>query len=333
MVLPGQSRRREWNQAHGHRVHEGGHHVGHIHGHAVLAVQGGGRFLRQQQGVLQLAHDDLGVDDVQDAHCGVAEGDGDANGQDLPDQMAAAGGDIQGLCPIPVLRQISHQKQHGDRRARRDAQDGRGGAHLQAHADAQYIPRQRQTDGQFQKRLQYLGNRRRRHVALALGVAPHAGQQAHAEHRRSQRPDGLGRQAVLQKPCQALCLEEHKQGAHRAQDEKQHDGGAENLPLLVLPSLGMGLAGQLGDGQRQARRGEGQQEIVNLIGSVEIRLAGAAQDVVQGDFVEEPDKFHHNDSCGQDGGAAQEGLLFLIRHEAITSNYNRELGRRNLLPL
>ncbi len=67
--------------------------------------------------------------------------------------------------------------------------------------------------------------------------------------------------------------------------------------------------------------------------SVEIRLAGAAQDVVQGDFVEEPDKFHHNDSCGQDGGAAQEGLLFLIRHEAITSNYNRELGRRNLLPL
>ena len=46
-------------------------------------------------------------------------------------------------------------------------------------------------------------------------------------------------------PCQALCLEEHKQGAHRAQDEKQHDGGAENLPLLVLPSLGMGLAGQL----------------------------------------------------------------------------------------
>ena len=50
----------------------------------------------------------------------------------------------------------------------------------------------------------------------------------------SQRPDGLGRQAVLQKPRQALCLEEHKQGAHRAQDEKQHDGGAENLPLLVL---------------------------------------------------------------------------------------------------
>ena len=40
-----------------------------------------------RQGVLQLAHDDLGVDDVQDAHCGVAEGDGDANGQDLPDQM------------------------------------------------------------------------------------------------------------------------------------------------------------------------------------------------------------------------------------------------------
>ena len=278
------------------------------------------RFSRKT-GVLQLAHDDLGVDDVQDAHCGVAEGDGDANGQDLPDQMAAAGGDIQGLCPIPVLRQISHQKQHGDRRARRDAQDGRGGAHLQAHADAQYIPRQRQTDGQFQKRLQYLGNRRRRHVALALGVAPHAGQQAHAEHRRSQRPDGLGRQAVLQKPRQALCLEEHKQGAHRAQDEKQHDGGAEDLPLLVFPPLGVGLAGQLGDGQGEACGGDRQQHIVDLIGGVEVGLAFGPQDVVEGDFVEEADQLHRGHRRRQNGRSGQEGLLFgLVRHEENTSN-------------
>ena len=39
VVLPGQRRRREGNQAHGDRINKGGHHVGHIHGDAVLAVQ------------------------------------------------------------------------------------------------------------------------------------------------------------------------------------------------------------------------------------------------------------------------------------------------------
>ena len=39
VVLPGQRRRREGNQAHGDGINKGGHHVGHIHGDAVLAVQ------------------------------------------------------------------------------------------------------------------------------------------------------------------------------------------------------------------------------------------------------------------------------------------------------
>ena len=39
VVLPGQRRRCEGDQAHGDGINKGGHHVGHIHGDAVLAVQ------------------------------------------------------------------------------------------------------------------------------------------------------------------------------------------------------------------------------------------------------------------------------------------------------
>ena len=84
-----------------------------------------------------------------------------------------------------------------------------------------------------------------------------------------------GRQAVLQKPGQGPLPGRYINRAPTMPRAKNsHDGGAEDLPLLVLPSLGMGLAGELGDGQGQAGGGEGQQDIVNLIGGVEIRLAG-----------------------------------------------------------
>ena len=48
--------------------------------------------LGKAQTVLQPAHDDLGVDDVDDAHGGVAQGDGHADEQDLPDNLPAGGG-------------------------------------------------------------------------------------------------------------------------------------------------------------------------------------------------------------------------------------------------
>ena len=194
MVLPGQRRRREGNQAHGDRINKGGHHVGHIHGDAVLTVQHGGGLFGKAQTVLQAAHDDLGVDDVDDAHGGVAQRDGDADEQDLLDDLAAGGGNVQRLLPVLMGSQIGKEEQHGDGRACCDADNGPGGAQLGSQADVQHIPCQRQANAQLQQGFQHLTDGGGGHVALSLGVAPHTGQQAHAEHGRSQRLHGGGGQ-------------------------------------------------------------------------------------------------------------------------------------------
>ena len=134
----------------------------------------------------------------------------------------------------------------------------------------QEIPSQRQADSHLAKGLQHLGDGCGRHVALALGVAPHAGQQTHTEHRRSQGLDRAGGILIPQEGGKEIRLKKHQQRSHQPQREEQPDGRAEDLPLLVLPALGMGLTGQLGDGQRQAGSGKGQQKVVDLIGGVPI---------------------------------------------------------------
>ena len=53
VILPGQRRCGEGDQAHGDGVDEGGHHIGHIHGDAVLAVQHGGGLFGKAQTVLR----------------------------------------------------------------------------------------------------------------------------------------------------------------------------------------------------------------------------------------------------------------------------------------
>ena len=135
VILPGQRRCGEGDQAHGDGVDEGGHHIGHIHGDAVLAVQHGGGLFGKAQTVLQAAHDDLGVDDVDDAHGGVAQRDGDADEQDLLDDLAAGGGNVQRLFPVLMGSQIGKEEQHGDGRACCDADNGPGGAQLGSQAD------------------------------------------------------------------------------------------------------------------------------------------------------------------------------------------------------
>ena len=205
---------------------------------------------------------------------------------------------------------VAAQEQHGHRRARCDAHDGAGGAELRGLADVQHVPGQRQADAQLQQSFQHLADGGGGHVPLALGIAPHTGQQAHAEHRRGQGLDGGGRQGVVQEPGQGVRPKEHQHGAHQAQAEEQPDGGGEDLPLLVFQPLGVGLAGHPGDGQGEARRGEGQQEVVDLVGRVEIGLPGAAQNVAQGDLVGSADELDDDHGGRQDGGAAQKGLLF-----------------------
>ena len=229
--------------------------------------------------------------------------------------------------------QIHDQEGQGEDGTHGDAQDGPGGHVFYAVAARlrqllgdgclpallQDEPGQGQADAYLAQGLQHLTDGGGLHVALALGVAPHTGQQAHTEHRRGQRPDSLGGHGVFLKGRQLLRAEEHQQGTRQAQNEEQPHGGAEDLPLLILPALGMCLAGELGDGQRQARRGEDHQEVVDQIGSVKVGLAHAAQNVVQRELVDRANELDDDHRRRQNGGAAQKGLLFLFRHEQITS--------------
>ena len=72
----------------------------------------------------------------------------------------------------------------------------------------------------------------------------------------------------------------------------------------------MGLAGELGDGQRQSGSGNGQKQVVDVVGNGEMGLALVADDVAQGNLINGADDFHNGHSGGQNGGAAQERLLF-----------------------
>ena len=96
---------------------------------------------------------------------------------------------------------------------------------------------------------------------------------------------------------------------------------AEDLSFFILPPQGVGLAGELGDGQRQSRGGDGQKQVVDVVGDREMGLALVADDVPQRDLVNGADDLHNGHSGSQNRRAAQERLLFLFGHEENTSNY------------
>ena len=316
MVFSRHRRRREGNEAHGDGVHEGRRQVDEVHAEGVLAVQGGRGVRQQLRDGAQPTQDDLAVDEGDDAHGRVAEGDGDADGQHLFHQRPGALRHVQGFRAVPVGEQVEDQEEHGQHGAHGDAQNGAGGADLHTVAQPQEIPGQGQSDGQLAQGLQHLGDGGGLHVPLALGIAPHAGQQTHAEYGGSQGLDGPVGQRVVHKACQLRRAEEHEQRQHQAQGEEQPDGGAEQLPLLILPAQGVGLAGQLGDGQGQAGGGDGQQQVIDVVRHREVGLALVADDVAQGDLIHRADELHDDHGGGQNRGAAQERLLFgLIRHE------------------
>ena len=253
---------------------------------------------------MQAAHDDLGINDVDDAHGGVAQGDGNADEQDLLNDLPAGGGNVRRFLPVPVGDEIGAQEQHGYRCARRDAYDSSCRAELSGLTDVEHIPGQRQTDAQLQKGLQHLADGGGGHVALTLGVATHTGQQAHAEHRRGQRLYSSGGQRVVQESGQRVRAEEHQHGAHQTQTEEQPDGGGEDPPLLIFQSFGVGLAGHPGDGQGQTCRGKGQQKVVDLVGGVKISLSRAAQNIAKRDLIGCADELDDDHSRRQNGGAA-----------------------------
>ncbi len=146
-------------------------------------------------------------------------------------------GNVQRFLPVPVGDEIGAQKQHGDRCARRDAHDGPRRAELSGIADVEHVPRYGRPMPSFNSASSTWLTAVGVHVALTLRVAPHTGQQAHAEHRWGHAPDGGAARELFRKRASASALENISTEHTKPRPKKQPDGGGEDPPLLVFQPL------------------------------------------------------------------------------------------------
>ena len=272
---------------------------------------------------MQLPLDQRGVNDRDDAHHGRAEGNGDGDGQQgRQDALGTVG-------PVPDFYTVPHSgldkiQNHIDQRENRPhghAGDGPGRGQMGFPAHVHDPIGQPQPHAELAHGLQDLGHRGRGHASMALGVAPEGGQTAHTDHRRRQSPDALGGQGVVHQPRKLVRPEVHHQKGDDSQPQEHPQGQAEHLPHLAVAAQGPGLGHHLGHRHRQARRGDGQQNGVDVIGVVEVGHALGAYNLCKGKFVKQADDFRHHDAHRQDGGAAEKrispaapGGLLLLCH-------------------
>ncbi len=266
-----------------------------------------------QQGLLDLPLDQGGVDHRHNAHHGGAEGDGDGDAQNVPDDIAGSVGHVPAAAGFPEAGQeeADDHIDQSDHRAHRHAGNGAGGGHLRGLAHFDEGVGQRQADKQLAQGLDDLGDGGGSHVKVPLAVAAQGGQTAHAHHRRGQGPDAGGGLGVVHQAGQGVCLEVHDQEGKRAQNQEHAQSQLEGAAHLIAPALSVGLAYQLGDSHGQAGGGDGEQDGVDVVGVVEVGVALGPDDVVQGDLVEHADQLDHHGAYRQNGSPTEEGVLFL----------------------
>ena len=148
-------------------------------------------------------------------------------------------------------------------------------------------------------------------AVLALGVAPEGGAAAGAQHRRGQGPHAEhGLLVADDVGGHDLPEQGHADKAEQAHEQEGPEGHPEHLALLVLPAQGVALRHRLGQGHGQARRGDGEEEGVDVKGPVEVAVGLLGEDCNQRDFEDGPDDLHQDGAHRQDGGGAVEGVAF-----------------------
>ena len=209
---------------------------------------------------------------------------------------------------------VGNHVEHGQHRSGADAHDGPRRAYLQALPDMDEVPRQRQAHHQLKKRLNKLAGCRRHHVLLPLGKAPVGTHDGYTYHRNAQAFDGPVGQGVVHGRSQLPGKKQHNGGAHSTHNSENTSGGVETPAHLGPPSGGVGLADELGEGQRQSGGGEGQEEGVNVVGAVEVGETLVAQNIVQRDFVQCAADLDEHGGDGHHRDTAHKGLLFFSGH-------------------
>ena len=274
-------------------------------GEGVLAVQGGGGGFRIAQRVLEGGHHQSLIQQGDKAHARRAQCDGDAGGQQLTKDNPPRGGRIRGG-DAPAAQEKYGQHRQRQQRSGGDAGDGSGGAQGRVRAPVQQHKAQAKSDDQLAGGLRHLADGGGGHVPQPLGVASDGRGQADEQHCRAQRPDGRSGQRVVEQAAEPLGKQAHDGAAQKADDSQQRQRRPENAALGVETALRRRTGYQTGQGQRQTRRGQHQQQTVNVIGGVEVGHALLVQQVAQRDLVEGAQHLGHRHGKGQHSGAADK---------------------------
>ena len=200
--------------------------------------------------------------------------------------------------------------QHTQSAAHRHAEDGAGGGHRLIVRGFQEEIGQGQADDQLAQGLNDLGDCGGSHDGVALEVAPHGGQGAQEEDGGGQGPDGVPALPVVHQLGQLLGEKEHQAEADGAQGQEGEEGHPEGLLHLVVTAQGVGLRDHLGQGHRQTAGGDGDEQGIDVVGGVEVGEPRFPQDVAQGDLVQSANELDDDNSSGQNGGTAKEGIIF-----------------------
>ena len=279
---------------------------------AVLEIEIPGIIQREAHGILQLVLHQGGVYGGDDGGGRGGEGDGDGQAQADHQNLFCTPGLVaasRGLQPAGAPKLPGHIQQ-GGQLGDGDTGDGAGCGSGLVPADMDQPHGQGQAEDQLEQGLDDLRDRGGGHVGVALGIAPEGGKACHQSHRGGQHPHGGGGLRVAHEGGKAVRSQEHGQGAEGAEGHKETEGDTENLVHLVLPALGVGLGDHLAHGHGDARRGDHEQNVENVEGVGEIRVA-AAQNVDEGHLVHGADDLHQHNAHCQNGSAAKKGVLLL----------------------
>ena len=168
-----------------------------------------------------------------------------------------------------------------------------------------------QTRDDLEEDLQHLVHGGGEHVAVALTVAAVGGDHAHQQYGRGHGPDAGAGVGVFQiHGGEPVREKEHHGREDKTQDREARQRDAEGLLLLFGPAVGVGLRYKAGQRHGQTRGGEGEEDVVDAVGTHEHGVALVPEDVAQGDLVEEAEDLHDDDADGQDGRAVHIVLSF-----------------------
>ena len=177
------------------------------------------------------------------------------------------------------------------------------------------VQAQRQPYRQLAGGLRHLSGGGGHHVTQPLGIAPQSSGQAHQQHRRSQRPQRARRVAVVEGGGQRVRQQAHDGAARKTHDPQQRQPCPQTAPRRAEAPLGGGASHHTAQRHRQSRRGQHQQQAVNIIGGVKMRHALSVQQIPQRDLVQSAQQLRHRHSQRQYGRAAHE-ILPPVGHSA-----------------